>query len=78
MYDSQVDHVWTNVPTQQCISGVLEAYWTDHRQVYFSFKLLNYVPQYRHVNKKNCSNTKAETTQLAACFFPVLNLFRDN
>ena len=50
IYDSQIDHVWTNAPTQQCISGVLEAYWTDHKPMYFAFKLPNYVPQYRHVN----------------------------
>jgi hypothetical protein len=45
-----IDHVWTNAPTQQCIYGVLEAYWTDHKPIYFTFKLPNYVPQYCHVN----------------------------
>jgi len=39
-----IDHVWTNAPTQQCISGVLEAYWTNHKPIYFAFKLPNYVP----------------------------------
>ena len=50
IYDSQIDHVWTNAPTQQCIYGVLEAYWTNHKPIYFTFKLPNYVPQYCHVN----------------------------
>jgi hypothetical protein len=25
---------------------VVEAYWTDHKPIYFAFKSLDYVPQY--------------------------------
>jgi hypothetical protein len=50
IYDSQINHVWTNASTQHNISGVLEAYWTNDKLTYFAFKLPNYVPQYRHVN----------------------------
>jgi hypothetical protein len=66
-HDSQIDRVWTNVPTQQYIFGVLEAYLTDHKSIYFAFKIPNYVPQYRHVNYFFCSNTKAKTMRLASC-----------
>jgi hypothetical protein len=44
--NTQIDHIWTNAPTQQCHSGVIQAYWIDHKLVYFTFKLLYYVPQF--------------------------------
>jgi len=31
---------------------VIEVYWTDHKPIYFAFKLPNYVPQYHHIGKK--------------------------
>ncbi len=44
IYGSHIDHIWTNAPTQQCMLGVVEAYWTDHKPIYFAFKLLDYIP----------------------------------
>jgi hypothetical protein len=44
--NTQIDHIWTNAPTQQCHSGITQTYWTNHKHVYFTFKLLNYVPQF--------------------------------
>jgi hypothetical protein len=26
IYESHIDHIWTNAPTQQCMLGVVEAY----------------------------------------------------
>jgi exonuclease III len=49
IYGSHIDHIWTNAPTQQCMLGVVEAYWSDHKPIYFAFKLLDYVPQYHHI-----------------------------
>jgi endonuclease/exonuclease/phosphatase (EEP) superfamily protein YafD len=44
--NTQIDHIWTNAQTQQCHSGITQTYWTNHKPVYFTFKLLNYVPQF--------------------------------
>ncbi len=52
IYGSHIDPIWTNAPTQQCMSRVVEAYWTDHKSIYFAFKLLDYIPQYHHIGKK--------------------------
>jgi hypothetical protein len=52
IYGSHIDHIWTNVPTQQCMLGVVETYWIDHKPIYFAFKLLDYVPQCHHIGKK--------------------------
>jgi hypothetical protein len=30
IYGSYIDHIWTNAFTQQCMSRVVETYWTDH------------------------------------------------
>ena len=67
IYDSQIDHVWTNAPTQQCISRVLEAHWTYHKPIYFAFKLPNYCSTISSCLIFFGSNIKAETTRLAAC-----------
>jgi hypothetical protein len=53
IYESHIDHIWTNAPTQQCMLGVVEACWTDHKPIYFAFELLDYIPQYHHIGKKN-------------------------
>jgi endonuclease/exonuclease/phosphatase family metal-dependent hydrolase len=37
---TQIDHMWTNAPTQQCHVGTTQAYWTNHNPIYFAFKLL--------------------------------------
>ncbi len=52
IYGCHIDHIWTNAPTQQCISRVVEAYLIDHKPIDFAFKLLDYVPQYHHISKK--------------------------
>jgi len=51
-YGFHIDHIWTNVPIQQCMSRFVEAYWIDHKPVYFAFKLPYYIPQYHHIGKK--------------------------
>ncbi len=52
IYGSHNDHIWKNAPTQQCMSRVVEACWTNHKPIYFAFKLPDYVPQYHHIGKK--------------------------
>jgi hypothetical protein len=44
--DTQIDHIWTNAPIQQCHFGTTQAYWINHKPNYFAFKLLSYVPQF--------------------------------
>jgi hypothetical protein len=36
--------------------GVVETYWIDHKPIYFAFKLLDYIPQYHHIGKKEINN----------------------
>ncbi len=33
IYGCHIDHIWTNSPTQQCMSEVV-AYWTDHKPIF--------------------------------------------
>jgi hypothetical protein len=44
--NTQINHIWTNAPTQKCHLGVTQAYWIDHKPIYFTFKLPYYVPQF--------------------------------
>jgi hypothetical protein len=44
--DTQIDHIWTNAPIQQCYSGSTQTSWIDHKLKYLAFKLLDYVPQF--------------------------------
>jgi hypothetical protein len=37
--DTQIDHIWTNAPIQQCHFGTTQAYWINHKPIYFAFKL---------------------------------------
>ncbi len=53
IYNCQLDHIWTNAPNQQFIVRVVEAYWIDHKPIYFAFKLCNYASHYHHI----CSHT---------------------
>jgi hypothetical protein len=41
--NTQIDHIWTIAPTQQCHWGVTQAYWTNHKPIYFTFKLPYYI-----------------------------------
>jgi hypothetical protein len=43
---TQIDYIWTNAPIQQCHYGTTQAYWTNHKLIYFAFKIPNYVPQF--------------------------------
>jgi hypothetical protein len=46
----QLDHIWANVPRNECKYGVIEAYWSYFQiLVHIAFKLLNTLPMY---NKK--------------------------
>jgi hypothetical protein len=46
----QLDHIWANVPKNECKFGVTEAYWPNiHKSIYIAFKLPNAFPMY---NKK--------------------------
>ncbi len=38
----QLDHMWANVPENECKFGVIEAYWPNlHKLIYIAFKLPN-------------------------------------
>jgi len=43
--NTQINHIWTNAPTQQCHLGITQTYWMDDKHVYFTLKLPYYVPQ---------------------------------
>jgi len=46
----QLDHIWANVPRNECKFGGIEAYWSNfHKLIYIAFKLSNTFPMY---NKK--------------------------
>jgi hypothetical protein len=43
----QLDHIWTNVPRNECKSSVIEASWPYfHKPIYMAFKLPNTLPMY--------------------------------
>jgi hypothetical protein len=44
--NTQIDHIWTNAPTQQCHSGSTQAYWIDHNPIYLAFNLPNHTSQF--------------------------------
>jgi exonuclease III len=50
IYGTHIDHIWTNAPTRQCMLGIIEAHWIDHKPIYFPFKWLDYVPQYHYIS----------------------------
>ncbi len=50
IYNTQLDHIWINVLTQQCHFGSIEAYCIDHKPIYFAFKLPNYVAKFNIPN----------------------------
>jgi hypothetical protein len=42
-HDIHFDHMWTNAPRQpSCFGSITQAYWINHRLVYFAFKLPNH------------------------------------
>jgi hypothetical protein len=44
--NTQIDHIWTNAPTQQHHSGSTQAYWINHNPIYLAFKLSNHIFQF--------------------------------
>jgi hypothetical protein len=43
----QLDHIWANVPRNECKFAVAKAYWLDfHKLIYIVFKLPNTPPMY--------------------------------
>jgi hypothetical protein len=51
----QLNHIWANVPKNECKYGVREAYWLYfHKPIYIAFKLPNALPMY---NKKPLSSS---------------------
>jgi hypothetical protein len=44
--DTQIGHIQTNAPIKHCHFRTTQAYWTNHKPIYFVFKLLDYVPQF--------------------------------
>jgi len=44
--NTQIDHVWTNAPIEQCYSKSTHVYWTYRKPIYFTFKLSNHVPHF--------------------------------
>jgi hypothetical protein len=44
---SQLDHIWANVPRNECKFSVTKTYWLGfHKLIYIAFKLLNTLPMY--------------------------------
>jgi hypothetical protein len=42
----QLDHIWANVPKNECKYGVTKAYWSNFdRSIYIAFKLPNTFPR---------------------------------
>jgi len=49
IYDIHFDHMWTNAPRQpSCFGSTTQAYWINHRLVYFALNLPNFIPQFVH------------------------------
>jgi hypothetical protein len=45
--ESQLDHIWSNLPKNESKSSVSEAYWLNfHKPIYMAFKLPNTLPIY--------------------------------
>jgi hypothetical protein len=46
LYEKHRDHIWTNAPAQQSHFGTTQAYWIDHKPIYFTFKLPHFIPKF--------------------------------
>jgi hypothetical protein len=44
VYDNHLYHIWTIAPTQQSYFGSTQMYWINHKPIYFTFKLPNFIP----------------------------------
>jgi endonuclease/exonuclease/phosphatase family metal-dependent hydrolase len=54
--NTQIDHIWTNAPTQQCHSESTQAYWKYHDPIYLKFKLPNHISHHVLMNLLRTKN----------------------
>ncbi len=52
IHDSQLNYTWNNAILTTCQLGSTKAYWTNHKTIYFAFKLPNHVPCFCFTHKK--------------------------
>jgi hypothetical protein len=43
IYGSQLDHIWSNNPSKQCILGMTKVFWTYHKPIHFALKSPDHV-----------------------------------
>jgi hypothetical protein len=58
IYDSQLNHIWSNAILTICQLRSKEVYWINHKLIYFVFKLPNHVSHFCFPNKKKTYNVK--------------------
>jgi hypothetical protein len=59
IYESHIDHIWTNASTPKCMLGIVKTYCIDHKPIYFAFKFPNHISQYHHIYiLKNIDNNR--------------------
>jgi hypothetical protein len=46
VHNTQLNHIWSNNPSEQCVLGTKEVFWTYHKPIQFAFKLPNHVPRF--------------------------------
>ncbi len=46
IYGSQLNHIWSNNPSEQCVLGMIMTFLTNYKPIHFAFKLLDHVPQF--------------------------------
>ncbi len=46
IYGSQLNHIWSNGPCEQCVSETTKAFWIDHKPIHFEFKLPSHVARF--------------------------------
>jgi hypothetical protein len=56
--NTQRNRTWTNAPTQQCYVVSTQAYWIDHKHIYFAFELLDYFPKFTLPSSHQTSKNK--------------------
>jgi hypothetical protein len=52
IHDSQLDYTWNNAILTTCQLRSTKAYWTNHKTIFFAFKLPNHVPRFCFTHKK--------------------------
>ncbi len=51
IYDSQLEHIWSNTALKQCISRTTQAFQTNHNPIHFAFKLCNHITQFQQIKQ---------------------------